>query len=401
MAGKGLKVMATVTAASVAGALVVPAAVLAVPVPPTVTITTAPASLSSDNTPTVGFSTSDVVTVECAVVPAGDPPAFAACTSPYRSGALADGDWEFTVQVTDAGGLVATDSHPFTVDTQVAAPVVDAQAVAPSHVELSWQPVDDGAAPVTYDVLRNGAVIAGAITDTAYDDRWAPPGSELTYGVRATDDLGNVGDTTTVIVTTAAAQLPDAPTDVSLAADGRRATVTWAAPADTGGTWLDDYRVTLTEQGTGVVFTRYVHRLNTSTTFTGLRRGGRYRASVSAANSVGSGPVAVSLWLQLVYTPPAAPQMSEAASGSPRDGRVTAAVAWDAPDSSDGVPVTGYRVTAVGEDGRRRSAWVGSTARTAEIGWLTAGVTYRFYVQAGNRAGLSNPSDWSNAVPAR
>ena len=80
--------------------------------PPVVTITSGPTGPTSDPTPTFGFTVTGGVTIECSTGGA-----FAACTSPFTSGALADGPYTFTVRAFDAAGNVGSSSRMFTVDT--------------------------------------------------------------------------------------------------------------------------------------------------------------------------------------------------------------------------------------------------------------------------------------------
>ena len=84
---------------------------------PLVTITSGPQdpTPTNDPTPTFGFTSADpLATTQCRI----DADSFAACSSPYTTGPLADGPHTFEVVATDALGTQGpTASRAFTVDT--------------------------------------------------------------------------------------------------------------------------------------------------------------------------------------------------------------------------------------------------------------------------------------------
>jgi hypothetical protein len=97
--------------------------------PPTVMITAAPTNPTADNTPTFMFTTAGAPTmVQCSI----DGGAFAACTSPYTTAALADGSHTFVVRATDAVGNSASDTRTFSVDTTAPAVTIVNRPANPS-----------------------------------------------------------------------------------------------------------------------------------------------------------------------------------------------------------------------------------------------------------------------------
>jgi CSLREA domain-containing protein len=83
-------------------------------VAPTTTITSGPAGLTNDSTPTFGFSSEAGVSFQCRV----DTAAFAACSSPHTTATLSDGAHTFEVRATDAAGNTgAAASRAISVDT--------------------------------------------------------------------------------------------------------------------------------------------------------------------------------------------------------------------------------------------------------------------------------------------
>jgi hypothetical protein len=92
------------------------AAVGALALPPTVTITNPPEALSAQTRPVIGFSADRRATFTCQM----DGGAATPCTSPYvQATPLADGDHEFKVTATDVTGRTGSASVKFKVDTSV------------------------------------------------------------------------------------------------------------------------------------------------------------------------------------------------------------------------------------------------------------------------------------------
>ena len=93
------------------------------------------------------------------------------------------------------------------------APTVPTNLVAatPSSiaVELTWTASTDDIGVVGYDVFRDGSLLAGLGSVTAYSDSSVTAGSTHTYAVRARDTSGNRSALTpTVSATTPAAPVP-------------------------------------------------------------------------------------------------------------------------------------------------------------------------------------------------
>lgn len=94
----------------------------------------------------------------------------------------------------------------------------------------------------------------------------------------------------TVTTTTKIAEPPGAPADVSATAGDRQVTVDWTAPADDGGSAITSYTVTSSPGGKTVT----VGGAKRTATVTGLTNGTTYTFTVTATNSVGTGPGATS-----------------------------------------------------------------------------------------------------------
>jgi Big-like domain-containing protein len=160
-------------------------------VAPTVTITSAPAALSNDPTPTVAFTTAGGATaIDCQI----DSGTFAACTSPFTTAALADGSHTITVRAADAAGNAGTTSSSFAIDT---VPPTVTITTAPAALSNDSTPttvfVTGGGATATTCKIDGGAFVActspfttGVLADGTH-----------TITVRAVDGANNAATTAT------------------------------------------------------------------------------------------------------------------------------------------------------------------------------------------------------------
>jgi hypothetical protein len=237
---------------------------------------------------------------------------------------------------------------------------------------------------------------AASATDGEYD-RALPPGDyKVGFGVSGTDeylpayyDGADSLATATVVAITAgettddidgtlvlAPTEPAAPPAPTVARGDRRATVSWTAPDDDGGSPVTAY----------VVSSGSLHRTLPASarkaTITGLTNGTRYRFTVVAVNDVGDSPAS-------------APSAAVVPAGVPgRVGRPTAQVrgrtvtlTWPAADAN-GARVTRYSVTWRRED---LVVTTTTTKRQLALRRLTPG-RYRFVVSARNAVGSSTAS---------
>ncbi|WP_443046582.1 glycoside hydrolase domain-containing protein [Streptomyces sp. NBC_00247] len=145
---------------------------------------------------------------------------------------------------------------------------------------------------------------------------------------------------------------PAAPEAVSATSSGSSVTVAWSAPADTGGSPVTGWTVTL-DDGHQV---RIADPAGRSTTFSGLRSGRSYTARVSAVNTYGtSRPSAATAPVVTVGGKPQKPVVTGVVTHG-KHVRVTWHTAFDG-----GFPIVGYTV-ALGDG---TTAHVSATADTA------------------------------------
>ncbi|MBJ7353726.1 MAG: hypothetical protein JHC98_02790 [Thermoleophilaceae bacterium] len=171
---------------------------------PTAQITAKPGALSSDSTPTFGFTADEPGTFECRI----DSGAYSACTSPFTTATLADGPHSFFVRALDASSNVsAAEEWDWTIDTT--APDVTVTSNTPAagvSPTFSFASSESG---TTYKCRIDGS---GAFTtcSSPFNAPTLSVGSH-TLEVQYTDSAGNTG-TRSVNFSVTAPSTPQPPT---------------------------------------------------------------------------------------------------------------------------------------------------------------------------------------------
>jgi len=204
--------------------------------------------------------------------------------------------------------------------------------------------------------------------------------------VVATNAAGPSAASATVAVTPYT--VPGAPTIGTATPGNGQATIAFTAPASNGGSAITSYTVTCNAGGftaTGAV---------SPLTVTGLTNGTAYNCSVVATNA--AGPSAASATVAVTpYTVPGAPTIGTA---TPGNGQAT--IAFTAPASNGGSPITSYTATCTAAGAAHTVSATGTTSPITVSG-LIGGVTYICTVAATNAAGSSAASATvAVAVPA-
>ena len=162
---------------------------------PVASIDRGPPDPTNDKTPTFEFSANERASFECRVNDGTDP-AFSACTSPFTSSELADGDYTFQVQATDAANNLAdpVSFGPFTVDTlapttQITSGPTEGSAVASTTAEFAFDsPSDAGAA---FQCRIDSGLWSRCTSPKSYEGLTDGP---HTFSVRAVDEAENVDE---------------------------------------------------------------------------------------------------------------------------------------------------------------------------------------------------------------
>jgi hypothetical protein len=192
---------------------------------------------------------------------------------------------------------------------------------------------------------------------------------------------------------------PSAPgqvTSVSATAGNGAATVSWSAPSSGGAP--NSYTITPYIGATAQATTTITgNPPATSITINGLTNGTAYTFTVTAANTVGSGPPSSPSG---AVTPTSAPTVPAAPTGvTAVAGNGNAIVSWTAP-ANGGDPIASYTVTPfIGTSAQTATTITGTPpATTTTITGLTNGTGYTFTVTASNAVGAGPASEHSGTA---
>ena len=212
-------------------------------------------------------------------------------------------------------------------------------------------------------------------------------GTSYSFTVSAGNAVGN-GSASAASNSVTPAGAPGAPTGVSAVRGDTVATVSFSAPAATGGSTITGYKVTSNPAGgvdAGAGSLTFSHRV------AGLVNGKAYTFTVTASNAVGTGSASAA---SLSVTPAAVPGAPSVVSAN--GGNALATVVFSAPTAKGGVAITGYTVASNPAGGVDSSA--GKTTLSHLVTGLANGIGYTFTVTAASSAGAGTASAASNSV---
>ncbi len=369
-------------------------------------ITTNPSSLQVTDTSPDSTSKASTVTADAqrpdigARYPAsGDAHGFDATLTTANVGAHT-----VCVTVTNQGvGVGDVDLGCLTVSVAAVAPGAPEEFAATKTdstktATITWAaPADNGGSAITgYQVSRDGTdakgvgpwstVVPATATSQSFID--LSPGAPYQLSVAAITAVGTGAAASGSV--TLAPVVPGVATSVVVGKDfaAKTATITWAAPADNGGSAITGYRVSrdgTDAKGVGP-WSAVVPATAASQSFINLSPGTTYQLSVAAITAVGAGvPASGSVTIA-----PALPGVATSVVVSKNVVAKTAKITWAAPADNGGSAITGYRVSRDGTDSKGVGPWsavVPATATSQSFINLSPGATYKLSVQAVTAAG--------------
>ncbi|HEY4377630.1 MAG TPA: fibronectin type III domain-containing protein, partial [Acidimicrobiales bacterium] len=240
--------------------------------------------------------------------------------------------------------------------------------------------------PHVFGTTATSQVITGLANGTTY-----------TFQVAAQNGVGVGASSLSSNAVTPAPPLtaPSAPTIGTATAGDGQATLTWSAPSSNGGSAVIGYLVT-PYIGATAQTAQLFGSVATAETIVGLANASTYTFRVAALNVIGTGPQSAA---SNAVTPvanvsvPSAPTIGAAVAGNQH-----ATVAWSAPSSNGGGPLTGYVVTPYVGATAQPTHTFGPSAVVGVISGLVNGTSYTFTVAATNATGTGNQSAATNAV---
>ena len=272
-----------------------------------------------------------------------------------------------------------------------------------SWIEISWQaPAAAGGSPITgYRIeTREDDGVSWMVLEgdtrsaaTRHHHTGLAPGTTVYYRVAAINSVGT-GAPSDVATGTTDAVLPDAPGGLTAETAGSsQIDLRWMAPQYDGGGAITGYRIEGSKTGVSTWQVLEADTRSTATAYahTGLDPDATWYYRVAAINSVGVGDPS---HVADATTDPTTP-------GRPRDltatskGTAQIDLAWRAPLSDGGTPLTGYRIDTSEDGGVTWASLVSDTRSTLTVFPdvdLTPGATRHYRVAAINLAGAGEHS---------
>ena len=330
----------------------------------------------------------DITGYEVTTTPAGGPCSPTGVTGATCVGLVNGTSYSFTVKALNAAGTgVASDpSAPVTPRKVPAAPTGVTALPDNGAAAVSWTaPVDTGGSPISsYSVVTTPAGGTCLIVGTTANCTALKNGTAYTFSVKAANEAGaSLPSLPSAAVTPRT--VPDAPTNVAGTPGASTATVTWVAPANTGGSPITAYTV-MASPAAGPCTVNAL-----TATCTKLANGLPYTFTVKATNIAGDSlPSAASA----AVTPRTIPGPVMAFAGSLVEGAV--ALTWQQPAISGGAPVIDYKLeTRTSADSPWNAQTVATTSATVAA---NPGDTVMARVSARNAAGLGPATELASPV---
>lgn len=266
-------------------------------------------------------------------------------------------------------------------------------------VILTWDPPNDlrGGTLQGYTIFRGetsdnmeeiGSTQGPGESFTDWPDDLGKP---YVYAVAARNERG-LGEMSVGVPITPLGP-PSVPLNLTLAPGNGEVHLSWSPPTSTGGSILIGFRVYFGYEMDDLSLLSFTLPTDLSYQHTGLINGVEVYYAVSAFNGVGEGNATTQL-SAIPVGPPKTPQNPDA---TPGDGQVL--LAWDPPEGTGGLPITGYKVLYGISQDDLNSVSENHEGSPAIITGLENGVVYLFSVIATNQIGDGEGSVIVHATP--
>ncbi|MBV9096438.1 MAG: fibronectin type III domain-containing protein, partial [Frankiaceae bacterium] len=266
-------------------------------------------------------------------------------------------------------------------------------------ITASWAAPSGNGRPITaYAVswtLTDGTPVGSTSvngTTTSYTATGLSNGTTYVVSVAAQTAVGTGAQTTSAPSTPAAA--PGAAPSFNALRNDHAIALTWVIGSANGDPITGQTLTWYLASNGSQVGTAALGASTTSYTITGLTNGTAYYATLTATNSVGTGPAATSNTVTPAGLP--TPPGNVAATR----GDQSATVSWTSA-SGNGDAITGYSIAVYSADGSYQTTVSATAAATSiTITNLTNGTTYYFVITATNTVGTSSGGTTNTVTPA-
>ena len=219
-------------------------------------------------------------------------------------------------------------------------------------------------------------------------------GDSYTFTVTATNSVGTGASSSASNAVTAPDSPPGSPVIGTATGGNASATVAFNPSESDGGESISSYTVTAFDATTVANGGQTASGSESPITVAGLTNGDSYTLTVTATNSVGTGPESDPSNVVTPSTLPGPPTLVVATAGD-----AGASVSFSPPASNGGAAVISYTVTATDLTTPTNGGETASGAASPiTVTGLTNGDSYTFTVTATNSAGTGPASDPSNTV---
>ena len=291
-------------------------------------------------------------------------------------------------QGTPSANVTATPFGPPDAPTNLSATPADTQ------ISVAFTPPSNngGSVITNYEYSTDGGASWAAFSPT---DASSPVvitgltnGTTYAIGLRAVNAAGS--GTAAAIVSSIAADTPNAPTGLSATASDAQVSIAFTPPSNNGGSTITNYEYS-TDGGTSWAAFNPTNA-SSPVVITGLTNGTTYALGLRAVNAAGSGTASANV----ISTPLAIPNAPTGLSATVGDTQVT--VTFTPSSSNGGATITNHEYTTDG--GTSWTAFApADTASPVTITGLTNGTAYSIGLRAVNSVGQGTPSANVTATP--